>query len=110
MGGEHMIMGIVTRVDKELNIHLREHGARHFDKDIIVSPISCHFPPYGSKEWKVLFKYFNEKYLGREVIFYCDVGSLSNVHYGELKIYCKHGVENLDQGLLQDIIGSTVIH
>lgn len=103
-----MIMGTVTRVDKELNVHLREHGARYFDNDIIVSPIGCHFPPYGSREWKILFKYFSTNYLGREGLFYCDIGSFSNVHYGELKIYCEHGVDNLSQGLLHDIIGSTV--
>lgn len=104
-----MIMGTVTCVDKELNIHLREHGAHHFGNDIIVSPIHCHFPPYGSKEWVILFKYFNAKYREREAIFYCDIGSLGNVQYGDLKIYCEHGVDNLDQGLIHDIIGSTVI-
>ena len=103
-----MTTGYVTRIDKELNIHLREVGANYFDADIIVSPIHCHFPPYGSKEWKTLMKYFNENYLERKAVFYYDLGSFGNVHYGDLKIYCEHGVDNLDQGLLHDIIGSTV--
>lgn len=103
-----MTIGYVTRIDKELNLHLREVKANYYDCDIIVSPIHCHFPPYGSKEWKAVRRYFNEKFLGKKAIFYCDLGSAGGVRYGDLKIYCEHGVDNLDQGLIHDIIGSTV--
>lgn len=104
-----MIIGTVTRVDKELNVHLRERGANHFANDIVVSPINCHFPPYGSKEWFKVFNYFNDNYLGVEVIFYGGIGSFENVLYGDLKISSEHGVDNIDQCLVLDIIGSTVI-